>query len=82
MAQQLSSEDGRVARRLDNRVRILDALFALIRNGRPHPTLKEIRELLKPGIERFVVGEIGYFVRELIHGDVQQRIQPSRFEAY
>jgi AcrR family transcriptional regulator len=35
-------EDGRVARRLENRVRILDALFALIRNGRPHPTLREI----------------------------------------
>jgi AcrR family transcriptional regulator len=40
--QQLSSEDGRVARRLDNRARILDALFALIRGGKPHPTLKEI----------------------------------------
>ena len=40
--QQLSSEDGRVARRLDNRARILDALFALIRSGKPHPTLKEI----------------------------------------
>ena len=35
-------EDGRVARRLENRVRILDALFALIRSGRPHPTLREI----------------------------------------
>jgi AcrR family transcriptional regulator len=42
MAQQLSSEDGRVARRLDNRARILDALFSLIRSGRHHPTLKEI----------------------------------------
>ena len=35
-------EDGRVARRLENRVRILDALFALIRSGRSHPTLREI----------------------------------------
>lgn len=35
-------EDGRVARRLENRSRILDALFALIRSGRPHPTLREI----------------------------------------
>jgi AcrR family transcriptional regulator len=34
--------DGRVARRLDNRDRILHALYALIRNGRPHPTLKEV----------------------------------------
>jgi AcrR family transcriptional regulator len=42
MAQQLSPGDGRVARRLDNRARILDALFSLIRSGRPHPTLKEI----------------------------------------
>jgi len=43
MAEQDSRvEDGRVARRLENRVRILDALFALIRSGRPHPTLREI----------------------------------------
>lgn len=35
-------EDGRVARRLENRVRILDALFALIRAGKSHPTLREI----------------------------------------
>lgn len=38
----LPVEDGRVARRLENRARILDALFALIRSGRPHPTLREI----------------------------------------
>jgi AcrR family transcriptional regulator len=43
MAEQESPvEDGRVARRLENRSRILDALFALIRSGRPHPTLREI----------------------------------------
>jgi AcrR family transcriptional regulator len=43
MAEQESRvEDGRVARRLENRSRILDALFALIRSGRPHPTLREI----------------------------------------
>jgi AcrR family transcriptional regulator len=43
MAEQDSPvEDGRVARRLENRSRILDALFALIRSGRPHPTLREI----------------------------------------
>jgi AcrR family transcriptional regulator len=43
MAEQDSRvEDGRVARRLENRSRILDALFALIRSGRPHPTLREI----------------------------------------
>jgi AcrR family transcriptional regulator len=43
MAEQDSRvEDGRVARRLENRSRILDALFALIRAGRPHPTLREI----------------------------------------
>ena len=43
MAEQDSRvEDGRVARRLENRARILDALFALIRSGRPHPTLREI----------------------------------------
>jgi AcrR family transcriptional regulator len=39
---ELPVEDGRVARRLENRSRILDALFALIRSGRPHPTLREI----------------------------------------
>ncbi len=43
MAEQgLRVEDGRVARRLENRTRILDALFALIRSGRAHPTLREI----------------------------------------
>jgi AcrR family transcriptional regulator len=36
--------DGRVARRLENRSRILDSLFALIRSGQPHPTLREIAE--------------------------------------
>src|SRR5215510_10602042 len=41
-AQETRVEDGRVARRLENRQRILDALFALIRSGRPHPTLREI----------------------------------------
>ena len=41
-AQETRVEDGRVARRLENRARILDALFALIRSGRPHPTLREI----------------------------------------
>lgn len=40
--QELPVEDGRVARRLENRARILDALFTLIRSGRPHPTLREI----------------------------------------
>jgi AcrR family transcriptional regulator len=44
MSQLVSSEDGRVARRLDNRVRILDALFTLIRSGQPHPTLKQIAD--------------------------------------
>jgi AcrR family transcriptional regulator len=39
-----SIEDGRVARRLENRVRILDGLFLLIRGGQPHPTLKQIAE--------------------------------------
>jgi AcrR family transcriptional regulator len=39
-----SSEDGRVARRLDNRVRILNALFLLIRSGNSHPTLKQIAD--------------------------------------
>lgn len=38
------SEDGRVARRIENRTRIVDALFALIQSGRFHPTLKEIAE--------------------------------------
>jgi AcrR family transcriptional regulator len=37
-------DDGRVARRLENRVRIVDALFTLIQRGNPHPTLKEIAE--------------------------------------
>jgi AcrR family transcriptional regulator len=36
------SEDGRIARRLGNRAKILDALFALIRAGTYHPTLKQI----------------------------------------
>lgn len=36
------TEDGRIARRLGNRARILDALFALIRAGTYHPTLKQI----------------------------------------
>jgi AcrR family transcriptional regulator len=40
--QGVRADDGRVARRLENRVRIVDALFALIRHGNPHPTLKEI----------------------------------------
>src|ERR1700755_2211983 len=40
--QDLPVEDGRVARRLENRALILDPLFALIRSGRPHPTLREI----------------------------------------
>lgn len=38
------SDDGRVARRLENRVRIVDALFELIRGGQYHPTLKDIAE--------------------------------------
>ena len=42
MADMERVEDGRVARRLENRARILDALFALIRSGKPHPTLREI----------------------------------------
>jgi AcrR family transcriptional regulator len=44
MSQLASSEDGRVARRLDNRARILDALFMLIRSGNVHPTLKQIAD--------------------------------------
>jgi AcrR family transcriptional regulator len=40
--QESTSEDGRVARRLGNRAKILDALFALIRAGTYHPTLKQI----------------------------------------
>jgi AcrR family transcriptional regulator len=44
MSQLASSEDGRVARRLDNRVRILNALFTLIRSGNSHPTLKQIAD--------------------------------------
>jgi AcrR family transcriptional regulator len=40
----IPQQDGRVARRLGNRARILDALFELIRAGKFHPTLKEIAE--------------------------------------
>jgi AcrR family transcriptional regulator len=36
--------DGRVARRLENRARIVDALHALILEGSPHPTLREVAE--------------------------------------
>jgi AcrR family transcriptional regulator len=39
-----TQQDGRVARRLENRVRIVDALFALILEGTPHPTLREVAE--------------------------------------
>lgn len=42
--QRVRASDGRVARRLENRGRIVDALFVLIRSGRPHPTLKEIAD--------------------------------------
>jgi AcrR family transcriptional regulator len=42
MSEQVHAADGRTARRLGNRVRILDALFALIREGTYHPTLKQI----------------------------------------
>lgn len=35
-------EDGRVTRKRENRARILDGLFVLICNGKPHPTLKEV----------------------------------------
>jgi AcrR family transcriptional regulator len=44
VAQRSQSDDGRVARRLENRVRIVDALFELIRAGQYHPTLKDIAE--------------------------------------
>jgi AcrR family transcriptional regulator len=37
-------EDGRIARRLENRVRIVDAVFRLLRNAQ-HPTLAEIAEV-------------------------------------
>jgi AcrR family transcriptional regulator len=42
MAQTEATQDGRVARRLDNRERILQALYALVRSGRSHPTLREV----------------------------------------
>ena len=42
MSEEMQVSDGRVARRLGNRVRILDALFQLIREGKYHPTLKQI----------------------------------------
>lgn len=42
MPEHARAGDGRIARRLGNRVRILDALFALIREGVYHPTLKQI----------------------------------------
>jgi AcrR family transcriptional regulator len=42
MSEQAQVADGRIARRLGNRVRILDALFQLIREGTYHPTLKQI----------------------------------------
>jgi AcrR family transcriptional regulator len=42
MPEHAQAGDGRIARRLGNRVRILDALFALIREGTYHPTLKQI----------------------------------------
>ena len=44
VTQRSQSDDGRVARRLENRVRIVDALFELIRAGQYHPTLKDIAE--------------------------------------
>jgi AcrR family transcriptional regulator len=44
MSQLASSEDGRIARRLDNHVRIVSALFSLIRSGNAHPTLKQIAD--------------------------------------
>jgi AcrR family transcriptional regulator len=44
MSEPVNVQDGRVARRLGNRVRILDGLFELIRGGSFHPTLKEIAE--------------------------------------
>lgn len=36
--------DGRVARRLQNRDRIVDALFDLLRGGQVHPTLRQVAE--------------------------------------
>lgn len=42
MSEQAQVSDGRIARRLGNRVRILDALFQLIREGTYHPTLKQV----------------------------------------
>jgi AcrR family transcriptional regulator len=42
MQEQGDAKDGRIARRLGNRAKILDALFALIQSGTYHPTLKEI----------------------------------------
>jgi AcrR family transcriptional regulator len=42
MQEQGQAKDGRIARRLGNRARILDALFALIQAGTYHPTLKQI----------------------------------------
>jgi AcrR family transcriptional regulator len=36
--------DGRVARRLQNRDRIVDALFDLLRSGSVHPTLRQVAE--------------------------------------
>lgn len=38
------NEDGRVARKVENRTRIMEALFALVQAGRLHPTLREIAE--------------------------------------
>ena len=42
MQEQAQGKDGRIARRLGNRARIMDALFALIQSGTYHPTLKQI----------------------------------------
>ena len=44
MSQSAPTEDGRIARRLDNRARLLGALFTLIRKGNPHPTLRQIAD--------------------------------------
>jgi AcrR family transcriptional regulator len=44
MIEDIALADGRVARRVENRARIIGALFSLVRSGRPHPTLKEIAE--------------------------------------
>jgi len=47
LVMQLSSSepvDGRVARRLENRARIVDALFGLLVEGIPQPTLREVAE--------------------------------------